>query len=483
MESPTTQLQSETALNHNPRLLLLIAVIGYSLFIAANSFVLREPTLLLSSLENISDQSARAATYIPFAFASVFLGSLALKLRHHLLRLLPLTMTILFIAGTAGILTCTTLLPYSPALFLPSLAILGCYSSAAFLCWISFAMRLNRDDLWLFIIASSMLSTVTGFIAIAIADYCSGVGMFSMLSLCSVILFWKIAPYCIANTRNPHTQDTSNRNRFTRILSSHGSIILSLGSLGFVSSLSRIIFDNVSFGAAIAAETLAVILAGIILLLVAVVAKADINIKSVIVCSVPAVSIMCLLVPLSNALIHCVFLGISTTCFTIGLLLLQLVSSDYGKDSTWLSTATYGIISGGVCTLASLGYFTPLSAMGLETGIPESAIAALICMAALVFSLIAERTISTPRTEPLPSITGNPVELAVEKIAEEFSLTNKEKEILALMASGRDIPSIAKILVVSPNTIRTHSKHIFAKINVHTRQECLDELEKRIEIR
>ena len=42
------------------------------------------------------------------------------------------------------------------------------------------------------------------------------------------------------------------------------------------------------------------------------------------------------------------------------------------------------------------------------------------------------------------------------------------------MANGRNIPAIAKMLYVSESTVRTHNKHIFKKMGVHTRQECLD---------
>ena len=455
------------------RRLLLFAVIGYSLFVAANSFILREPTLLLHQPIDLTDKAMRAFTYFPFAITSIVLGLLTLRYQLSLLRLLPALSTGAFFAGTAGV-AFTVAFPESPFPLFPFLAILGCYASLAFLGWISFAMQLERDDLWIFIISSSLLSTIVGFAGIALANYFPGFFIFCAISICSIALLCKTR---IKNIANP--QDCDGLAHASNIFMAHGPIILSLGSLGFVSSLSRIIFDNVSFAAAITAETAAVILAGIVLLLVAVVARENINIKNVIVWSVPVVSAMCLLVPLSGPELHCVFLGISTTCYTTGLLLLQIVSNDYGKKCTWLASATYGIISGCTCVLASLGYFTPLSEISHLSNLPEYAIAALICMAALVFSLIVERMIETAsRTQPNAG-TLLSTESILRHMAEEYSLTQRETEILLLMANGRDVPAISKMLVLSQNTVRTHCKHIFAKMHVHTRQECLDIIEAK----
>lgn len=477
MKDAAIQTQSSDAEISRSRRFLLLAVIGYSLFVAANSFILREPTLLLHQPVDSADRAMRAFTYFPFAIASIVLGLLTLKYRLSLLRLLPILSIVAFAIGATGAILSFALLHTSTPFLFPFLAILGCYVSLAFLGWISFAMRLERSDLWIFIITSSLLSTLVGFTGIALANYVPGLLIFCILSVCSIILLYNTRIRGKGDAQN--SQDSGDSSRAPSIFVAHGPIILSLGSLGFVSSLSRIIFDNVSFAAAISAETAAVILAGVVLMLVAVVARADVNIKNVIVWSVPVVSAMCLLVPLSGPELHCAFLGISTTCYTTGILLLQIISSDYGKERIWLSSATYGIISGCTCALASLGYFTPLSEISRLSNLPEYAIAALICMAALVFSLIVERAIKTTSKTQQGIDTPLSTESILQCMAEEYSLTQRETEVLLLMANGRDIPAISKMLVLSQNTIRTHCKHIFAKMHVHTRQECLDIIEAK----
>ena len=55
-------------------------------------------------------------------------------------------------------------------------------------------------------------------------------------------------------------------------------------------------------------------------------------------------------------------------------------------------------------------------------------------------------------------------------------LTAREQEVLELWAHGRSSPYIQETLVISANTVASHTKHIYQKIGVHSRQELLDEL-------
>jgi DNA-binding NarL/FixJ family response regulator len=55
----------------------------------------------------------------------------------------------------------------------------------------------------------------------------------------------------------------------------------------------------------------------------------------------------------------------------------------------------------------------------------------------------------------------------------EKQLTNREREILALLATGATGPEIAATLYLSPNTVRTHVQNILAKLGVHSRLEAV----------
>lgn len=52
-------------------------------------------------------------------------------------------------------------------------------------------------------------------------------------------------------------------------------------------------------------------------------------------------------------------------------------------------------------------------------------------------------------------------------------LTARERELLDLIATGRDNAGIAADLFLSPNTVRNHISHIFAKLGVSNRAQAI----------
>jgi DNA-binding CsgD family transcriptional regulator len=52
-------------------------------------------------------------------------------------------------------------------------------------------------------------------------------------------------------------------------------------------------------------------------------------------------------------------------------------------------------------------------------------------------------------------------------------LTDREAEILAWVARGKTNQEIAKLLVVSPHTVRKHLENVYAKLGVHTRTAAI----------
>ena len=61
-----------------------------------------------------------------------------------------------------------------------------------------------------------------------------------------------------------------------------------------------------------------------------------------------------------------------------------------------------------------------------------------------------------------------------EALGRKHGLTAREIEVLQLLCKGRSKSYIAESLFISENTVRSHSKHIYAKLDVHSKQEILD---------
>ena len=61
-------------------------------------------------------------------------------------------------------------------------------------------------------------------------------------------------------------------------------------------------------------------------------------------------------------------------------------------------------------------------------------------------------------------------------VRELYGLSAREAEVAELIARGNTVAHIAELLFVSENTVRTHAKHIYTKLDIHKRQELLDML-------
>ena len=59
-------------------------------------------------------------------------------------------------------------------------------------------------------------------------------------------------------------------------------------------------------------------------------------------------------------------------------------------------------------------------------------------------------------------------------VARDFGLTPRETDVLAQIARGRMLGEIADEFVLSKNTVKMHTKHIYQKLDVHSKQEAIE---------
>jgi LuxR family maltose regulon positive regulatory protein len=52
-------------------------------------------------------------------------------------------------------------------------------------------------------------------------------------------------------------------------------------------------------------------------------------------------------------------------------------------------------------------------------------------------------------------------------------LSDRELDVLRLLAAGRSNPEIAEALFISLNTVKAHVKSVFGKLGVHNRSQAL----------
>ena len=53
------------------------------------------------------------------------------------------------------------------------------------------------------------------------------------------------------------------------------------------------------------------------------------------------------------------------------------------------------------------------------------------------------------------------------------SLSERELEVLRLLATGYKYKEVAERLVISMNTVRSHTKNVYSKLNVNNRTQAI----------
>ena len=65
----------------------------------------------------------------------------------------------------------------------------------------------------------------------------------------------------------------------------------------------------------------------------------------------------------------------------------------------------------------------------------------------------------------------------IEALGERCGLTPREREVAAYVFRGYSAKRIAEIDCVSLNTVQTHTRNVYRKLGVHSRQDLIDLVE------
>ena len=60
------------------------------------------------------------------------------------------------------------------------------------------------------------------------------------------------------------------------------------------------------------------------------------------------------------------------------------------------------------------------------------------------------------------------------QVARQYGLTHREEDVLTLLAQGKSVPAIEKDLFIANGTAKSHVRHIYAKLGIHSRNELIE---------
>jgi len=141
-----------------------------------------------------------------------------------------------------------------------------------------------------------------------------------------------------------------------------------------------------------------------------------------------------------------------------------------------LPLTTFQIVGTATAVITLLSVLKVFALDEVYSAIGLVIIGAVYLLAIFLSSLRRDNPEAVIEAEAQQSVIETPQQtlaVRVAEVARKGSLTERETEILALLVQGHNLQGIQKELVVANDTVRTHVKHIYRKLDVHTRQELI----------
>ncbi len=146
----------------------------------------------------------------------------------------------------------------------------------------------------------------------------------------------------------------------------------------------------------------------------------------------------------------------------------------------------FGVFASSVYAAFSAGAIVSIALYQLRAfDIPVTLVAALLVLYVLsmAYAGMQRRSRKDSDTEEgvdktvYESQPDDPVDARCIIVSEQFDLSPRETDVLVAFAHGRNVAYVARQLCLSENTIRSHSKSLYTKLGIHSKQELLDLVE------
>ena len=96
------------------------------------------------------------------------------------------------------------------------------------------------------------------------------------------------------------------------------------------------------------------------------------------------------------------------------------------------------------------------------------------CLICFLMALVLNTRTPATRREDGPRTSSGIEGATIGAIAETYALTGREAELLRLISEGNTFKRAGELMALSTSTLQTHAKSLYRKLDVHTRQEVVD---------
>lgn len=200
------------------------------------------------------------------------------------------------------------------------------------------------------------------------------------------------------------------------------------------------------------------------------------NLETVYLVAFPAMATGFLLLPVADIRYQVVFMFLAYVIFALVSMLMMIDCLRESRRRGLHPMLVYGVYAGVIygCTQAGSVFGDYSNGFGWQ-GLPWLFVLALLAIYIMALAFFVTRMRRTGKAGDAPAALD--FDSGCVKLSDKYGLSPREREVLALLIKGRDLPRISKELFISENTTRSHLRNIYKKIGVHGKQEIIDLLE------
>ena len=163
--------------------------------------------------------------------------------------------------------------------------------------------------------------------------------------------------------------------------------------------------------------------------------------------------------------------------FVFNALLWMFVAHEVSGDVR-RAAALFGVVDGTLYLFAMAGRVVGVHLRSQGDALSTALFLGIWLLAMLLLALfLVERRRAAAAAASAVRPEGDVLAASCEALSRARGLSEREAQVMLAFARGRSAARIAEELGISQETVKTHVKHVYAKVGVHSRHELLDALE------
>lgn len=164
------------------------------------------------------------------------------------------------------------------------------------------------------------------------------------------------------------------------------------------------------------------------------------------------------------------------TCFNFFLFAVLASGAHHEKVSPLAALSIFALTEASSSLLSYLIVPMIVSGLGVSFGEYLSTLSLVMALALIVcsFFFLTNTSINQASRKKDAGTESSITDNACERLAIRFDLTEREREVCVLLSQGHNYKKIGAMLYIAPNTVLAHTRKIYQKMDIHSKQDLID---------